>query len=338
MKNRLILLPVSPIGSGGYNRAVSYDLNRLECDKTDHIIIYNHPGQFIPTGCDCIERPTYYSFQRIINTMALRPSTDITEKLLAKKLKGKEYNEIFCGDVVLYRAARAIFPGKKIIVRFHNLFSLGKIRQETRKMSLDVRFRLNLFLFSKLECTIFRDNNIVPIFINENECQLFKLYYPGRNCELWCPELTKQVMPTTPTKASFIYFGAHAHHQKPGIIWFLKKVFAPLKEKWPSVTMHFWGIGGGSFHNPERGIYHHGDYSGDFLPMAGEGLFINPDLLGGGIKFKVGEWLSKGVPFISTPYGIEGYEFKPHENIIIADTDEWVNRLEDYFLLRKFQK
>jgi len=333
---RLLLLPVSPLGKGGYNKAVAQDIKRLNINNKDHIIVYNHPGQVIPSEYDHITRPPLISLTRIVNTLTQRVSTDLSPNLLHNKVKGRNYSEIFCGDVMMYRAARILFPTRKIHVRFHNLFLLSKTRHYLRTMPISLKFRFNLFLFSRLERNIFRDNNTIPIFINITEQSFFKLMYPRRKNELWIPQLTKQ--PQTRKSASitknFIYFGSYAHHQTPGITWFINNIFKPLKENDPEFNLHFWGVGGRYLNEPKIGIYHHGEYHQSGLPMANEGLFINPDLLGGGIKFKIKDWLEEGVPFISTPFGVEGYEFQPNNNIIIADANDWLEQIEQYFKLK----
>jgi hypothetical protein len=332
---RLILLPISPFGKGGYNKAVAQDIDRLYVQKSDHVIIYNHPGQEVPDGFDVITRPPLYSFQRLINTLTLRVSTDLPPNLLHEKIKEHTYDEIFCGDVMLYRSVRNIFPNKLIEVRFHNMFFLSYVRNQFRTFNVGLKFRLNLILFSKLELKILRDFNVLPIFINETEKNFFKLMFPERQSKLWSPQISKQILPEKINKRAFIYFGSYAHHQTPGIIWFLQNIFTQLRTLHNSFTVHFWGTGGDFLDDPERGIFSHGFYDKDGLPMMGEGMYINPDLLGGGIKYKIVDWIEKGVPFISTPFGVEGYKFEINENIIIADIEKWMEKIETYFNLLK---
>jgi len=335
---RLILLPVSPLGKGGYNKAVAQDIARLGITSVDHAIIYNQSGQAIPPGYDYITRPSLISLSRVSNTLRQRVSTELSPILLRNKVKDQHYSEIFCGDVMMYRAARLLFPTQKIFMRFHNLFLLSRTRHSFRSPPISLKFRFNIYLFSKLELNIFRDKNIIPIFINETEKDFFNLMYPGRVNELWAPQLSNQLPSHRASKNNFIYFGSYAHHQTPGINWFINEIFSPLKKNNPEFELHFWGMGGSNLNNPKVGIYHHGEYHYDGLPMANEGLFINPDLLGGGIKFKIREWLEKGVPFISTPFGVEGYNFQQSENIIIAEADDWLKQLELYFKLESNRK
>jgi hypothetical protein len=65
--------------------------------------------------------------------------------------------------------------------------------------------------------------------------------------------------------------------------------------------------------------------------MDGNGLFVIPDLLGGGIKVKTGDALRQGVPFVTTPFGAEGYEFDHCEGRIVAELPDWSDRINMYF-------
>lgn len=334
--NRLILLPVSPLGKSGYSKAVSQDVVRLNVDELDHVIVYNHRGDELPTGFKKIERLKYFSATRILNVVCLKVSTDISSRFLKKMILPFKYDQIFCGDIMFYHAARKLFPNEKLFVRFHNLFSLSKTRQFYRQMKINSIFRFNIYATSRLEREILQDSHVYPIFINSSEADLFKLVYPGRNYDLWSPAAFKQRTSLPPTKPMLVYFGSYVHHQKPGLDWFLANVFAPLHRKIPELSMNFWGVGGGFYHAPDMGIHYHGDFVGEGLPMEGAGFFVNPDILGGGIKFKIAEWLERGVPFISTPYGIEGYAFQASENIIVSDLDNWKIQLENYFKAHGF--
>ncbi|BDD87662.1 hypothetical protein DPPLL_20270 [Desulfofustis limnaeus] len=328
---RLVLLPVSPVGDGGYNKAVALDIKKLNIDKNDQVIVYNHGNQKVPENFNCIQRPNKFSSERILNTLLLRPSTDLLVSSLANKVSGATFSGIFCGDVMMYKATRKLFPNIEISVRFHNLFSLALKRQKVRRMTRNLKFNFNLFIFSRLESIILNDRKAYPIFINDIEQKFFELMFPGRESSVWSPIVSNQVFPTYPRKPDFVYFGSHAHHQTPGIKKFISEVFQPLKNRWPTINFHLWGRGGAEYHCPSKGILHHGDYNGESIPMAGEGLFINPDLLGGGVKFKVLEWLENGIAFISTPYGVEGYSFKPNRNIIVAEIFDWIKQIESYF-------
>jgi hypothetical protein len=60
-------------------------------------------------------------------------------------------------------------------------------------------------------------------------------------------------------------------------------------------------------------------------------LFVIPDLLGGGVKVKTGDSLSLGLPFITTPFGAEGYQFSTAPGRFVADLDDWDSVIDAYF-------
>jgi hypothetical protein len=328
----LVLLPISPLGNGGYSKAVRLDLENLAPETDDLIVIYNAANDVVPDKAVTIERPScMFSLLRFTNIIFLRPSLEVKANMLRSICNGKDFSQIFCGDVVLYRACRKLFPKHKITVRFHNLFSLVVARKIFRNMPSGIKFLINLFVFSRLERRILSDPLIEPIFINKTEQQFFELIYPNRRSLVWAPKTEKQNTPIAPAKPAFVYFGSYASHQLPGIIYFIKNVYLPLKQTYPIITLNFWGRGGKELHDPQNDIFHHGDYLGDGLPMQNDALFVNPDLQGGGIKFKIAEWLEVGVPFITTPYGIEGYTYNKNEHIIVSDISRWEEMIVKYF-------
>lgn len=330
MKSRLLLLPISPYGLGGYNKAVLQDLERLSITDGDQIVIYDTEAKGGAENFVFLPRPVSHSFSRLLNLAKLDVSTAVSPCALKNVIDTTRVEEIFCGDVVFYKAVKALFPKHPVTVRFHNLFSLVYTRNRYRKLPIHLALKVNLFLYHRLESRILEDSLVTPIFINPVEKTLFDLLYPKKNAHVWSPSQVSQLIAEPPKKSNFIYFGSHAHHQTPGIKYFLDRIFKPLRKKYPLVQMHFWGKSGKKYHKPKAGIFYNGDYHGTNLPMLGDGLYINPDLLGGGIKYKIHDWLSKGAAFISTPYGVEGYMFEKSDNIIVADIESWLTILEKY--------
>jgi hypothetical protein len=92
-----------------------------------------------------------------------------------------------------------------------------------------------------------------------------------------------------------------------------------------------FGSGSKNWNDPAHGVIGHGFYDGDGLPLDGDALFACPDLLGGGIKIKVGDWLSWGLPIIATPFALDGYQLPQLNNMITAEIDDWEDAIIDYF-------
>ncbi len=330
---RLIILPVSPLGKGGYNIAVSDDVKRLGGinPDQDHVIIYPHPSQPNPENCVLLPRPSKISPRRYLNLLRLRTSTETTATELRSVIADRDFDEIFCGEVTFYRGLKSIFPNKRITVRFHNLFCLPRVRQSFYRYNIGPVFKINLELFSRLEREILRDPLVDPILIADAEKDFLKLQYPTRDIEIWNPPIEIKKDRPAPRTPQIAYMGSLAAHQKFGMQYFVREVLPKVRARRPDIEFHMFGSGSKSWNNPANGVFGHGFYDGEGLPLDGDALFACPDLLGGGIKIKVGDWLSWGLPIIATPFALDGYTLPKLDNMITAEIDDWPDAIIHYF-------
>ena len=72
------------------------------------------------------------------------------------------------------------------------------------------------------------------------------------------------------------------------------------------MEFHLYGKNTERFNSPQDEIFGNGFYKGEGFPMENS-LYINPDIIGGGIKLKLMDLFEGGIPFISSPFGYEGY-------------------------------
>ena len=123
-----------------------------------------------------------------------------------------------------------------------------------------------------------------------------------------------------------VWFGGIESHKISSVYWFVNNVLPKIRIAHPNITLQLYGGGTKQFHSPDNGVYGHGRYNGNDFPHAGESLYINPDIIGGGIKLKLYTYLKAGVPFITTPFGFEGY---PSELIddycIVSEQEKWID-------------
>jgi glycosyltransferase involved in cell wall biosynthesis len=112
-----------------------------------------------------------------------------------------------------------------------------------------------------------------------------------------------------------------------GIIWFAEKVFPLVRERLRehAIILHFCGS-----HPPAQlqalhdgvTVHVHG-FVDDIDPMIRDAhLMIVPLLSGGGIRVKIIEAMSSGVPVLSTSKGCEGIGAENGRNIIVRDDPE----------------
>jgi hypothetical protein len=328
---RLILLPCDPIRPGGYNRVAAQDLARLHPREGDEILCYIESEFPPPSGMNYFRRPPRRGGRKFVNLVVGRALSEVSRSELGAVLRGRRYDEIFCGDVVFYRALRSLFPDQQLTVRFHNYFMLSEIRRKARRTPVDAHFWLTLRLTSRLERTICSDPLVSPIFINPAEQQCFSLTWPGRSSSLWGPEPVTSGELRHPTCQRLIYLGGTGSHQRFGLVRFLDTVFRPLARRYPRLELHLWGDGTESLDAPGSRIFGHGFWTGNGLPHEGDGLFVIPDLLGGGIKIKTGDSIRDGRAFVTTPFGAEGYEWAGGDGRFVAELPDWTQVISSYF-------
>ncbi len=329
---RLITLPVNPGQVSGYHKAVAADVERLKLNDQDTVVIYWQSNDAGISNARLIPRFARYSWRRLVRGLRLRISTEVSVHQLRPHLNRNEhFDVIFCGDIAFYRALRKLYPHHLLYVRLHNLFSLADSRRRFLRRRTDWVFRFNMFMFSRLEKLITRDPNTHVIFISQQERAFFHMHVRDRPTDTWLIRPPQTRPATAPTQMKLIWFGSMATHTKPSVSYFIRHVFAPLRSRHPGFELHMWGWGTEVFHNPDKGILGHGFYEGEDLPERGEGLFVVPDLLGGGVKIKVGDLMHAGAAFIATPFGIEGNDIPPSPHIMVADIDNWVETIEAYF-------
>jgi hypothetical protein len=328
---RLIVLPCDPFSPGGYNRVAGDDLRRLGSAPDDLVCVYLQQGRSSAQSHAIVHRPRRGSIRQIANAMSLRPFSDVWASQLRPIIKGKRISQIFCGDVIFYNALRRLFPGVPMVVRFHNFFGLAMSRWKWRCDHIDIHFRLTLSLTARLERRICLDRLVRPIFINPRERDFFELMWPGRVSEVWGVATVASPDVRRPTSPRLIYMGSTASHQVVGIRVLTDRVMPEIRRRHPEWELHLWGDGTERFDRRASGVFGHGFWTGSGLPMNGDGLFVIPDLLGGGIKVKTGDSLRAGSAFITTPFGAEGYEFEPIDGRIVAELDAWPDAIESYF-------
>lgn len=120
-----------------------------------------------------------------------------------------------------------------------------------------------------------------------------------------------------------------------GILWFLKFVYAKL-----TINRHLCIAG--AHPTPELKNFVANDPTitlidtpPDISPyFKAADIFVAPIFDGAGMKVKVAEALSFGLPVIGTSHAFEGYDITDQINSYLADNDiDFINKIEQYFKL-----
>lgn len=120
--------------------------------------------------------------------------------------------------------------------------------------------------------------------------------------------------------------GLHYPPNAQGILWFAQWVFPQVLAQQPDAVLTVIGK------QPPPELRELGippanlevtGYVVDPQPYLAEtGAFVVPLLAGGGMRVKIVEGWTWGMPIVSTTVGAEGIQVRPDENILLADTPE----------------
>ena len=96
------------------------------------------------------------------------------------------------------------------------------------------------------------------------------------------------------------------------------------------MEFHLWGRCSQVYNDEDNKVFGHGFFCGKGMPLP-DSLYINPDIIGGGIKLKLQTLIESGVPFISSVFGYEGYSKDLIDNkyVIVKELDDWVGSIVD---------
>ncbi|HHX70565.1 MAG TPA: glycosyltransferase family 4 protein [Gallicola sp.] len=333
----LYIYPSAAITTNGYGLAVIEDLKKQDRLKDDIVIWYvknSAQSPYYKNTDIVIKRLKPYGLKRIWNVLRNRVSGELYYEDI-KFLRNKNIGNVFCGDVVFYRAIRKLFPDKQITVRFHNCFSRINTRTQILDVKSNLKFRITLKSMFQLEKEIFNDKKVYKLFISNEDRDYYSMI-TGRtyDSDTWSFTPNEKLMYKNRKAIHFskkiVWFGGLEKHKQDSVRWFINKVFMDLKKDIPDLEFHLWGKGTTEFNDKKNKIYGHGFYNGEEMPLKGEALYINPDITGGGIKMKLLTYFENGIPFISTPFGYEGYSKELIDNkfCYVVEENEWIKKIK----------
>lgn len=332
----LFLFPEAANNNNGYGFAVERDFLRLQPSKEDLIVWYTILDKedmgYLRTNDIIIKKNKTLSFKSIYNILLGNDRTELLTNELTF-LRKFSFDKIFCGDTIFYKAIRSLFPNAHIFVRFHNCFSRIYDRKELLGLSFDWKFNLKLTNMYKLERKIFNDKNTDKIFIsNEDRNYYTSMYGKVFDSKTWMMgvnlELVKKNRKQIKYNNIIAWLGGVESHKKASLVWFIRNVFPLIKNEIPNVEFHLWGRETEKFNNHSNGIFGHGFFKGTGMPVK-NAIYINPDLIGGGVKIKLLTLIEAGIPFISSPFGFEGYSKDLIDNkyCYVEENDKWAERI-----------
>lgn len=335
---RLFVFPEAPVPDNGFGIAVADAYRRLAPTDDDIVVWYSTKKTFpqLKDTHHLMMKLPIWSPRRIKNLLINRPSHELSPSTFSF-LRKYDFEEIHCDDTTFFFTLRKLFPDKHINVRFHNSYARIEDRRRLLHIPLGLKFRLVLKAYYQLERMIFNDRNSTKIFLTAEDqnyyCSHFGIYsdsyvWPGMEYEKLNALKTRCQMSKVDR---LVWFGGIESHKESSVRWFADIVFPQLKQRFPELTFHLYGSGTQKFDNQAVGIFGHGFYDGEGTPDKGRSLFVNPDIIGSGIKLKLLTYMQAGVPFITTPFGFEGYPKELADDFcIVSEKEHWVDDITSF--------
>lgn len=340
----LYLFPEAACNINGYGIGVEAAYKGLDIKKDDIVVwissvskkkmLHLRPNDVI------IPKPRFLSLKSIINTIKRtnRSEPYLSELSFLKKLS---IDKIYCDETCFYHPIRILFPEKHLTVRFHNSFARIHDRLKLLPRKVDFLYRWTLYNMYNLERDVMNDNNVFKIFISDEDRNYYTSHY-GKNSDSSVFDYHVDVEKAVANRDKLmmdnriVWYGGVESHKKAAIDWFIWEVFPKVKQSIPGIEFHLWGKNTQQFDNPSCRIFGHGFFDGDGMPSR-TSLYINPDIIGGGIKIKLMSMLEAGVPVISSPFGFEGYKYDIVDDVycIVQEEGKWAEFIIDYY--RKYQ-
>lgn len=317
----LYTFPQSANESNGYSIVVKSDFEKLNFNSKQNKVIWyssHSVNDCLDDNDLIINRPSGLSMKRFYNVLSFKPSTELLPSDLSE-VKDDTFDSIFCGDTIMYRALRKTFPETKIVVRFHNCFYRIRERIKMLNLSMDAKFKHLLMACYQLELEIFSDENVEPIFLCKEDQQFYESITGRNDSSLWNVEVRDSIRKEKEIKSYsnikyLVYFGGIDTHKKKSVDFFVQFVYPKIKTIFPEIEFHLYGTGSEIYQSKNNKIFGHGRYHGDDFPHSKDGLYLNPDITGGGVKIKIKSYIENNLRFVSTPFGYEGYSMKYIDN------------------------
>lgn len=333
----LYLFPEAACHTNGYGIGVEFAYKRLQPKEDDIVVWYTDlPREnmlYVREKNDFIvQKNKFFSIRSVINILLGKDRTQPHDCDLAF-LANYDFDEIHLDESFFLGPIRKIFPNKQFSVRLHNCYSRIYDRQRMMGTMLDWKYMTKLKAMYKVEQEVFQDAMVHKIFIsNEDRDYYQNIFGVYSDSETWAyiPDMKKAEQNRKPLifDHRIVWFGGIESHKRAAIVWFINKVLPEIKREIPDVEFHLWGKGSEQFNAESNGIFGHGFFEGNGVPSA-TSLYVNPDIIGGGIKLKLQSLIESGIPFISSFFGYEGYSHDLIDNkyIIVEEEARWAEKI-----------
>lgn len=254
------------------------------------------------------------------------------ENLKSTKLKRRvekiyknfeEYSGVIVEYIYLDYLMPEEYQGKKIIDT-HDIQSDRYITYQKRNKFC--RFKISV----EEEKKILQKYDYI-LLISERDMKIAKEIDIDENKLLYLPiyEKTKKIVKTPSSKLRIGFIGAAIDFNIDAINWFIENVFSKLKNN--NVELHIYGGVSRLIRRKNNNIFTYGFINDIDDAYKNIDIVINPIQIGGGIKVKNIEAMSKGKILITTDIGAQGLEDGINKAFLLANfPEEYIDIIEKY--------
>jgi GT2 family glycosyltransferase len=202
--------------------------------------------------------------------------------------------------------------------------------REKRRFDLEGGDERELRAIKERELYLFRQSDVITT-VSEDEAKLIQAEVPGRKVFAVHHPISGITNMATPfeERQGLLFVGSTHPPNTDAILFYARELMPLLREKIPGIT--FYAVGG----NPDKRVL---ELNSENLVVTGfvENLlpyfekckaFVAPLRYGAGVKGKVIEAMSYGLPVVTTSVGAEGLGVVNGEHMLIADEKEKIVEL-----------
>jgi len=253
--------------------------------------------------------------------------------LTLRKLQAKNQYDVVFFETPFSAVYAPFFEKSKRILRAHNLeFEIWNNLSKNEKNSLKRWYLKQLAkALEKEEKTIFQQMDVIATLSIEDEQKLKKITTTKIVHIPVSATLQKLIEPTEAPAFCFLGIMDWAPNIE-AVNWFLDSIFPEILLKIPQATFHIAGKYSEKIKawQNRKNVLVHGFVPNLATFMQNTGIFVAPLLSGSGVKIKVMEAMSFGVPCVLTPKGAEGL-FLPSNYTISLDKESFVQQCIELF-------
>ena len=204
-------------------------------------------------------------------------------------------------------------------VHFHRLFAKAQLSKKAQDFA-------QAHATKKAELRIYKNADFV-IAVTEQDRQILLQQDADIRVEV-LPNIHKvpALMPTRQRLAnSLVFVGGFGHEPNvDAMLFFCTEILPLIRREIPDI--HVKIIGGSAPETIRNLSGSHVEVLGyvpDTAPfLESSAISIAPLRFGAGMKGKIGEAMSYGLPVVTTSVGIEGFGLTPEENVLVGDSPE----------------